>query len=144
MESCIRREASRLLHGLHAYVEAAQSQVMGSARTGGAELAAESAVSVIASLDAAYYVVLEHHLSCGHETPAVPPPHDYLPAIVAANPGRSAVQAAETYGELLAFLENVSESCLAACTALLRVLQLAAPTLCSHLLSNAGRQNLLR
>ena len=102
MEPCIRREASRLLHGLQAYVESAQSQVMGSARIGGAELAPESAVTVIASLDAAYYVLLEHHLSCGHETPAVPPPNDYLPAIVAANPGRSVVQAAETLNTLLA------------------------------------------
>lgn len=68
-------------------MEGAQSEVRSEAKSGGAELAGESAVLVIASLDAAYYALLEHHLSCGRETHAVPPPHVYLPAIVAANPG---------------------------------------------------------
>ncbi|BDA49847.1 hypothetical protein COCOBI_14-4670 [Coccomyxa sp. Obi] len=83
------REASRLLQGLQGAVEAADGQVRRDAKSGSAELAAEPAVLVIASLDAAYYALLEHHLSCGHETPAVPPPHVYLPAIVAANPGNA-------------------------------------------------------
>ncbi len=64
-----------------------------SAKTGDSTLAAESAVLVIARLDEAYYALLEHHLSCGHETPSVPPPHVYLPAIVAANPGRPLIRA---------------------------------------------------
>ncbi|EIE18633.1 Clavaminate synthase-like protein [Coccomyxa subellipsoidea C-169] len=83
------REANRLLQNLQGSLEAAQSQMRPSANTGDSTLAAESAVLVIASLDEAYYALLEHHLSCGHETPSVPPPHVYLPAIVAANPGNA-------------------------------------------------------
>lgn len=63
----------------------AQSQIGRGAEPG--TLSAESAVVVIARLDEAYYALLEHHLSCGHRTPPVPPPHIYLPAVVAANPG---------------------------------------------------------
>ncbi|CAL8464285.1 g3820 [Coccomyxa elongata] len=85
-----RREATRLLQGIQGAVQGAQSEVRSEVKSGSAELAGESAVLVIASLDAAYYALLEHHLSCGHETHAVPPPHVYLPAIIAANPGNAA------------------------------------------------------
>ncbi|KAK9904746.1 hypothetical protein WJX75_001738 [Coccomyxa subellipsoidea] len=84
------REAERLLQSLQALLEGAQGQLRLSAKTGNPALTAESAVLVIARLDEAYYALLEHHLSCGHETPAVPPPHRYLPVIVAANPGNAA------------------------------------------------------
>lgn len=83
------REAERLLQSLQALLEGAQGQLRLSAKTGNPALTAESAVLVIARLDEAYYALLEHHLSCGHDTPAVPPPHRYLPVIVAANPGES-------------------------------------------------------
>ncbi len=66
----------------------AQSQIGRGDDSAPSKLSAESAVVVIARLDEAYYALLEHHLSCGHRTPPVPPPHIYLPAIVAANPGK--------------------------------------------------------
>ncbi len=40
-----------------------------------------------ADLDKAYYALLEHHLSCGYDTPPVPPPHVYFPALARAHPG---------------------------------------------------------
>ena len=50
-------------------------------------LSAEHAVHLCADLDLAYYSLLEHHLSCGHPVPPVPPPHSYFPALAQAHPG---------------------------------------------------------
>lgn len=57
--------------------------------TGASEMSAEAVVHVAASLDGCYYALLEHFLTCGWEAPAVPPPHDYFPAITAAAAGKS-------------------------------------------------------
>ncbi|CAK0783568.1 hypothetical protein CVIRNUC_006767 [Coccomyxa viridis] len=53
-------------------------------------LSAEHAVHLSADLDLAYYSLLEHHLSCGHPVPPVPPPHSYFPALAQAHPGNAA------------------------------------------------------
>ena len=50
-------------------------------------LSAEHAVHLCADLDLAYYSLLEHHLSCGHPVPPVPPPHSYFPALAQAHSG---------------------------------------------------------
>lgn len=40
-----------------------------------------------ANLDSAYFLLLDHYLTCGWEAPPVPPPHEYFPAMVAMHPG---------------------------------------------------------
>lgn len=46
------------------------------------DIDAESVVFLIANLDSMYYVLLDHHLTAPLQTPSVPPPHHYFPAVV--------------------------------------------------------------
>lgn len=48
---------------------------------------AQVTVFVCANLDSAYFVLLDHFLTCGWAAPPVPPPHEYFPAIAAMHPG---------------------------------------------------------
>jgi hypothetical protein len=80
----VSRELRTLLERLRAALGAAQQQLpLGSS----GDLAPGQAVHLCASLDAAYYALLERHLSSRGRTPAVPPPHVYFPALAAAHPG---------------------------------------------------------
>ena len=47
----------------------------------------QAVVFVCANLDSAYFVLLDHFLTCRWAAPPVPPPHDYFAAIVASHPG---------------------------------------------------------
>ncbi len=84
----LKQEASTLLStfrtALHSCRELSQ-RTPGNADS--ASLSAEHTVCMCADLDRAYYALLEHHLSCGYDTPPVPPPHVYFPALAQAHPG---------------------------------------------------------
>ena len=56
----------------------------------GKKLDAEAAVYLCANLDALYYDLLQYYLRRGGEGPAVPPPHEYFPAVAAKHPGEHA------------------------------------------------------
>lgn len=58
-----------------------------SARPSLAHAAAQAVVFVCANLDSAYFLLLDHYLTCGWEAPPVPPPHEYFPALIAMHPG---------------------------------------------------------
>ncbi len=47
----------------------------------------QAVVFTCANLDSAYFVLLDHFLTCGWAAPPIPPPHDYFPAIAAMHPG---------------------------------------------------------
>ena len=78
----------KLLQGLEAGLMTAREQVAGLASGGRERLLPAEAVQLLSSLDGMYYMLLEHHLSTGGGSPAVPPPHIYFPAVTAAHPGQ--------------------------------------------------------
>ena len=47
----------------------------------------QATVFVCANLDSAYFVLLDHSLTCRWTAPPVPPPHDYFVAVAAQHPG---------------------------------------------------------
>ena len=47
----------------------------------------QAVIFTCANLDSAYFVLLDHSLTCGWAAPPVPPPHDYFPAVAALHPG---------------------------------------------------------
>ena len=47
----------------------------------------QAIVFTCANLDSAYFVLLDHFLTCGWAAPPVPPPHEYFPALAALYPG---------------------------------------------------------
>ena len=84
----LKQEASTLLTSIRSALHSCRG--LSQSAPGDADaatLSAQCVVCMCADLDTAYYALLEHHLSCGYETPPVPPPHVYFPALAQAHPG---------------------------------------------------------
>jgi len=52
----------------------------------------QAVVFTCANLDSAYFVLLDHSLTCRWAAPPVPPPHAYFPAIASLHPGCRRIQ----------------------------------------------------
>ena len=88
---CCHRAGAALQATLKGHAAVAKSWLQPYAGGGASstKLPPQAVVHVATSLDSCYYALLEHFLTCEWAAPAVPPPHDYFPAITASHHGES-------------------------------------------------------